>query len=177
MAVPKSSAFTLLEMITTVSIMAILVSLGIPAFQEYARKQAMSAAVHALHSDLLMGRSHAIHQDMQVVGCPGSPGQGCTGVNDWSEGWIIFGDDNEDRNLQDDENILRHGQSVPDLLILSSASRTSIRFYPNGSAPGSNGSISFCDSGGPEKARKLVISNLGRIRRDSATTISDAQCP
>ena len=177
MAVPKSKAFTILELMITVSIMAILVTLGIPAFKDYALKQRLNAAVNALHSDLLLARSQAIHRDMQVTACPVDPTVGCAGSTEWSDGWIVFGDSNEDREYQDNEDVLRHGQGVEYMAIHSSSGRTTIRFYPNGSAPGSNTSISFCGLGGPEKARKLVISNLGRVRRDDFPGISAEACP
>jgi len=177
MAVPKSKAFTILELMITASIMAILVTLGIPAFKDYALKQRLNAAVNELHGDLLLARSQAIHRDMQVTACPGDSTVGCAGSTEWSDGWIVFGDSNEDREYQDNEDVLRHGQGVEYMAIHSSSGRTSIRFYPNGSAPGSNTSISFCGLGGPEKARKLVISNLGRVRRDDFPGISAEACP
>ena len=177
MTIPDSRAFTLLEMMITISVVAILVSLGVPAFQDYALKQAMSAAVNALHSDLLLARSQAIHQDMRVLACPGDRDSGCAGSSEWSNGWIVFGDFNDDQTYQQDETVLRQGQGAKNMAIHSSVNRTNIRFFPNGSAPGSNTSISFCGPRGPEKARKLVISNLGRIRRDQAPSTNQNKCP
>lgn len=173
----NNAGFSLLELMVTVSIMAILVSLGVPAFQDFALKQRLNAAVNALHNDLLLARSQAIHRDMQVIACPWTVGSGCTGKTDWSEGWIVFGDSNEDNNFQDGESILRHGQKVENVMIHSTTGRTNFRFYSNGTAPGSNGSISLCGLGGPKKARKLVISNLGRVRRDVAKSLDEAYCP
>jgi type IV fimbrial biogenesis protein FimT len=177
MAFAKLRAFTILELMITITIMAILVTIGIPAFQDYALKQRLNAAVNALHSDLLLARSQAIYRDMQVTACPGNPTAGCAGSTEWSDGWIVFGDRNEDREYQDKEDLLHHGQAVEHMAIHSSSGRTTIRFYPNGSAPGSNTSISFCGLGGPGKARKLVISNLGRVRRDDFPGISAEACP
>jgi len=177
MACRNHKGFTLLELIITISILAILLSLGIPAFQDFALKQRLNAAVTALHNDLLLARAQAIHRDVQVIACPWNPGAGCTGKTDWSDGWIVFGDSNEDRSYQDGETVLRHGQGVENVMIYSSSGRTDFRFYPNGTAPGSNGSISICGLRGPEQARKLVISNLGRIRRDIAQSLDEAYCP
>jgi Tfp pilus assembly protein FimT len=89
----------------------------------------------------------------------------------------VFVDGNGDRQRQAGERLLRHGQGVDNMKILGSPGRTDVRFFPDGSAPGSNGSITFCGLGGPEKARKLVISNLGRIRRDTSPDIDPAECP
>ncbi|MEE8495376.1 MAG: GspH/FimT family pseudopilin [Xanthomonadales bacterium] len=161
----------------TLSITASLLILGVPAFQDYSLRQRMSASISALHNDLLYGRSQAIYRDAQVVACPGSPNGGCTGSTDWTEGWIVFSDSNTDRQHQDSEDLLRHGQGLENIMIHSSAGRTNLRFYPNGSTPGSNVSISLCGLGGPEHARKLVISNLGRIRRDEAENLDPIHCP
>jgi hypothetical protein len=63
------------------------------------------------------------------------------------------------------------------VLIGSSRGRTSIRFLGDGSTPGSNARIGFCGAGGPPDARKLVISNVGRIRRDLYPDIDPGECP
>ncbi len=171
------NGFTIIELMVTLSITAILLSVGIPAFRDYSLKQRMSASISALHSDLLYGRSQAIYRNSQVVTCPGSPSGGCTESTDWTLGWIVFSDSNTDRQHQDGEDLLRHGQGLENVMIHSSAGRTNLRFYPNGSSPGSNVSFSLCGLGGPERARKLVISNLGRIRRDEAANLDPIHCP
>ncbi len=171
------NGFTVIELMFTLSITAILLSLGVPAFHDYSLKQRMNASITALHTDLLYGRSQAIYRNAQVVACPGSPSGGCTESTDWTAGWIIFSDSNTDRQRQDGEDLLRHGQGLENIMIHSSSGRTSFRFFPNGSTPGSNGSLSLCGLGGPVHARKLVISNLGRIRRDEAQNLDSIHCP
>jgi type IV fimbrial biogenesis protein FimT len=177
MATRSSTAFTLLEMMITIAIMAILVTMGVPAFVEFSQKQAISAAINSLHNDLLLARSHAIYEDVPVVACPGAAPSGCTDSTQWSDGWIVFADSNADRAMQVNETVIRSGMAIEHMVIQSSRGRTSFRFYPDGSTPGSNGSVSFCGPGGPELARKLVISNLGRIRRDDATGMDSSKCP
>lgn len=170
-------AFTLLELMITVAVIAILLTLGVPSFAKFSQKQAISAAIHSLHSDLLLARSQAIYRDVQVVACPGNERTGCADSNEWDDGWIVFADSNADRERQEGEDLLRSGMGIEQMAILSSNGRRSLRFYPDGSAPGSNGSISFCGPGGPEQARKLVISNLGRIRREPAPALPRSMCP
>jgi type IV fimbrial biogenesis protein FimT len=173
----RNPGFTVLELMLTVSIACILLLTGIPSFQQFSRLQNMKAAVGSLQNDLMMGRSEAVTINTHVVACPGEPGPGCSGGTNWARGWIVFADLNADRKLQTDERIIRRGHAVDNIDILGSQGRTEIRFFPNGSAPGSNGSITFCGMGGPAEARKLVISNLGRIRRDTASNTDPANCP
>lgn len=171
------SGFTALELLITVSIACILLLTGIPSLTQFSRQQKMKAAIGQLQNDLLMGRSEAVTRNVSTVACPGRPATGCTGGSDWTGGWIVFADLDGDQQRQAGEPLVRHGQPFENVRILGSAGRRGVRFFPNGSAPGSNGSITFCGTGGPPEARKLVISNPGRIRRDTATNIDPVKCP
>ncbi len=169
--------FTVLELMITVSVACILLLTGIPSFQQFSQRQAMKAAIGHLQNDLLMGRSEAVARALPAIACPGDPASGCSETHDWADGWIVFADRNGDQQFQPGEPLIRHGQSIEKIRILGSPGRRQVRFFPNGSAPGSNGSIHFCGTGGPPEARKLVISNLGRIRRDTASDIDPVKCP
>jgi type IV fimbrial biogenesis protein FimT len=172
-----SGGFTTLELMITLSIASILLVAGVPTFQVFSQKQLMKAALNSLQNDLMLGRSEAVHLNTRVVTCPGNSVEGCSDSREWNDGWIVFADDNADRQLQPTETVIRNGHEFENLLIRSSAARTDVRFFPDGSAPGSNGSITFCGLGGPPLARKLVISNLGRIRRDASPTVKAEDCP
>jgi type IV fimbrial biogenesis protein FimT len=172
----RQTAFTVLELLVTLTIAAILLVTGVPTFQQFTWKQHMRAAVGNLHNDLLAARSAAVFRSVSMVACPGDPRTGCADSADWSRGWIVFPDLNGDRQRQPDEAVLRHGQVFEALAITGSRGRHRIRFLPDGSAPGSNGTIGFCGFGGPEQARKLVISNIGRIRRDLYPGIDPGRC-
>jgi type IV fimbrial biogenesis protein FimT len=173
----KHAGVTALELMITLAIAAVLLATGLPSYERFTQRQRMKAAVEALHNDLLAGRIDAVYRNTIVLACPGDPALGCSGTNDWTEGWIVFRDPNRDRSRQPDEALLRHGQGVEQVHIFSADSRIEIHFFPDGSAPGSNGSISLCGLGGPEMARKLVISNVGRIRRDTAPDVAADLCP
>ena len=173
----RQSAFTVLELLVTLTIAAILLLTAAPALQQFTWRQHMRAGVGNLHNDLLAARSEAVYRNVAVVACPGEPLAGCADSSNWSQGWIVFPDLNGDRQRQAVEDVVRTGQVFENLAIFSSSGRRSIRFLPDGSAPGSNGTIGFCGLGGPARARKLVISNIGRIRRDLYPVIDGALCP
>lgn len=173
----RQGGFTVLELMITLTIAVILLTAAAPSFRQISQKRQLSAALSGLHYDLVMGRNEAVFRNESTVACPGSPAGGCAGSTDWSSGWIVFLDRNGDQQRESDEIMLRHGQNFGNLRILGSAGRRDIRFLPDGSTPGSNTTITFCGLGGPAQARKLVISNLGRIRRDSAADLDPDRCP
>jgi type IV fimbrial biogenesis protein FimT len=104
------TGFSVLELLVTLTIAAILLAAGVPSMQQFTQRQHMKAAVGSLHNDLLLARSEAVFRNLEVVACPGEPAGGCTGGTDWSRGWIVFGDDSGDRQRQASEALLRHGQ-------------------------------------------------------------------
>ena len=172
----RQTAFTVLELLVTLTIAAILLVTGAPALQQFTWKQHMRAAVGNLHNDLLAARSAAVFRSESFVACPGDPRPGCSDSTAWIRGWIVFPDLNGDRRRQPDETLLRQGQVFEALSITGSRGRDHIRFLPDGSAPGSNSTIGLCGFGGPGQARKLVISNVGRIRRDLYPGIDPGRC-
>ena len=175
--ITRAAAFTVLELLVTLAVAAILLLTAVPSFQQFTQRQKMKVAVNSLHNGLLLARNEAVHRNVPVVACPGDDTDGCTGDRDWSNGWIVFPDLNDDRQRQAGETLLLHGQGSGNPFVNSSPGRTSIRFLGDGTTPGSNANISFCGGGGPPHARKLVISNIGRIRRDAAPDIDPGLCP
>lgn len=171
------SGFTVVELMLALSIAAILLIVGVPAFREFGARQSMSAAMHALHGQLALARDTAIRSAQPVIACPGTPATGCRDDSDWSEGWFVFGDANGDQRFQPNEQVHRVEPGLDQIVIRSTAGRRSIRFVPNGSAPGSNGTIRFCDRRGPAAARALIIANTGRIRREMAPDTRPSDCP
>jgi type IV fimbrial biogenesis protein FimT len=173
----KSTGFTILEMLMVVSIAAVLMMVGIPTFEEFRHKQRMTASISLLHSQIIFARDQAIKLNTNVIACPGNLHSGCSQSNNWTDGWIVFGDLNNDQQFSELESLYRYEPALEEIMVVGNSGRQQLNFYGNGSAPGSNGSITFCDQRGPTKARKLVISNVGRIRRDQADDMNILNCP
>jgi len=169
--------FTALELIVTMAIITVLLTLGVPAFENYGLNLRMKTTMDQLQTDLNLARGHAISHNSQTVICPAGDGNNCSGQSVWQGGWIVFADLNADRNKQTGEPLLKQSDAIAMLDISSSRSRNRLRFYPNGSAPGSNASILFCDSRGAAEAGTLSVSNSGRIRLQSKVVQPTENCP
>jgi type IV fimbrial biogenesis protein FimT len=173
----KTTGFSVLELLFTVTLAAIVLTLGVPALQQFRHNRAMSAAISSLHHHLAMARNEAVNLNVEMVSCPGNLSEGCIGSTDWQNGWIMFADLDRDHAHDATETITRYGAPFNGLTVRSTGGRKYLRFSTTGYSPGSNMSIRFCDNRGPGKARKLVVSNLGRIRRDQAPETTEEQCP
>ncbi len=167
----------MLELMVAMAIVAILLAAGVPAFQNYSWNLRMRAAMDTLQTDLNLARRRAISLNIQTVVCPAPGAETCSGDSDWKNGWIVFTDLNGDRQRQAGEPLLKQTGAVEFININSSRSRRNLRFYPNGSAPGSNMSILFCDQRGSRFAGKISVSNSGRIKLQSGGIKATKNCP
>jgi len=168
---------TLLELLIVLSITTILLVAGIPGLHEYLLNKKISSSASTLFSDLRLARNEAVRRNIWTIACPGTVVDGCFQNSKWHQGWIVFADINGDRNLQAEEPLLRNTNALDNISALSSASRMQVRFFPGGTAPGSNTSIVFCDHRGHHNGQKIVISNSGRIRQSGLGKSDESRCP
>ncbi len=163
----KQNGFSLIEVIVTMAIAAIVLTIGIPSFQSYIQNNRQTIAINELATALQLARNSAISRRVAVTLCKSPDGTDCaTGDDsgDWSQGWIIFADTDGDNILDDDENILRVHGAIQGNVTLSGDGNTndSVAFSPRGLLATANGTITYCDDRGSASA--LVISRAGRVR-------------
>ena len=159
------------------TIATILLTAGVPAVKNYSWNLRMKTAMDTMRTDMNQARGHAISHNIQTIICPATGSDDCSGNSNWRHGWIVFTDLNGDRSKQDGEPLLKHTGPIELLNISSSQSRRDVRFYPNGSAPGSNLSILFCDERGAGYAGIIAVSNTGRIRMQPGGVGPTENCP
>lgn len=87
-----SKGVTVIELMVTIVILAILLVVGVPSF----RNAALSTRLTALSNDLVAGvqlaRSEAIKRNGVVEFCASANGTTCAGTS-WDQGWIVRSDD------------------------------------------------------------------------------------
>jgi type IV fimbrial biogenesis protein FimT len=174
----KIKAFTIIELMITLSIAAILASLAAPSFKEIIQNNRMTTQYNELLSSLSLTRSETIKRETRVTICQSSTGNSCgADSSSWHSGWVVFVDDDDDNAIDDDEEIIRiHGVLSGDNTLTFGA-RKWVAYKSDGLAVGgSNGTFTLCDNRGDSDRKGLVISNSGRARQAiSSDTL--ASCP
>jgi len=157
-------AFTLLEMITSLTIATILTVTGIPALHELVQRTRLTTEINTFVTHLHYTRSEAIKRGVRGVMCRSADGESCSQTEGWEEGWIIFADHNANRELDGKDVLLYVEKGEKNGIFITSGRRRRIVYQNTGESPGSNGTYVFCDPDYPEYAKAVIISNTGRPR-------------
>lgn len=125
MSVRYGKGFTLIELMITIVVLSILVTIAIPSFQETIRRNAVTATANDLIASLLFARSEAIKREKDVA---------IIASGNWSSGWEAFIDSNKNGVKNAGEEVLN--SYILDLLNISIAGNggvnTAIVYSPSG---------------------------------------------
>lgn len=84
-----TNGFTLVELLVSLTVLAILLIFAMPSFKNMLMNNRILAQQDALTHSLNYARNVAISQNTQTVVCPlGTAGSSTCG-NDWQNGWIV----------------------------------------------------------------------------------------
>ncbi len=158
-----SRGFTLIELMMTLAVAAILFSVATPGLTTFIQNNRLVTQVNELNTSLSLARSEAVKRNENITICPGN-GLGCT-EDSWQDGWIVFIDANSDGVVADLADILRiHGAITGDNEL--TFSETHVTYAGSGLATnGATGTFTLCDERGhekPEYAKGLIIGPSGR---------------
>ena len=192
----NQNGFTLYELMITVMVIGVVLTLGVPNFSEYRQNSQMSGTANELHSSFLLARSEAARAKSNITICAsanptGGAAAACDGVFD--QGWIIFVDTDGDIVRDAGEAILRPHAAVPNgLSIVPDNGATYFSFAATGLGRGDVGgnpsfvTATICDdrgtaiaAGGTSAARRIVVTPIGRatVIRDKAIIDLAGGCP
>jgi type IV fimbrial biogenesis protein FimT len=161
----KYYGFTLIELLISIAAVGILLAIAIPTYAGAMARAQLGAAESAIFTSVNNAVNYSFINGSRAVLCPSRSGLGCEDGFDWSHGWLVFQDDNANRERDSGEKILNtQTQISPTLHILSSVGRTRIAFQSGGGNFGSNAHFKLCDERSPQRSRSLFLSNTGRIR-------------
>ncbi len=170
---------TLVELLIVLSIAAIVLTLGVSGFQGLIAHTRMTNAANGLIAHLQFARSEAVKRGADVSVCPSANGAACVVANPsvWQIGYVVaILDGNSPPNVT---TLLRRVDAEEMRgLTISSGGRMRFTFQGDGTAGGTNGTLTICDSGDSSNKRAVLVSKIGRVRVSDYGSGGDAlTCP
>lgn len=187
----KYEGFTLIELMITVALVAILLALSAPYFRETITSNKIGAEANNLKASLNLARSTAARLNQPVTLCKSTDGDDCTTDDYWEQGWITFNDLNMDGAVDSGgvELVIQEYSPLPTGYTLRSTAQFAdlVTFLPQGNARGGSGTLDetssfrICATDASEeeddaKARQVFINVTGRIRSQKGLG-SGIDCP
>jgi len=144
--VRSARGFTLVELMTVVSILAVMLGIIAPSFGPILAAQQAKALTYDLTGDLMLARNEALKRNVTVSVARGGSG--------WEQGWTVA-------TLATNE-LLSRRNGVSQAVVMSGAP-ASIRFDPNGRVSLPLGTVRITISGG-DNYRCVELDPSGRVR-------------
>lgn len=167
---------TLIETVIVLAVIGILTAIGLPSLHDAVAGTRATTVANRLLTDLSRARSEAIMRGAVSVVCPSLGGLACSTGSDWSGGWIVFDDTDNDNRRSGAEPVLSvvASSDLGGMHVATTTGRSLVRFRSDGRNGGSNLTLNLCD--GDILARQVIVNvgGRGRIVRPNATVPSAA---
>ncbi len=154
---------TLVELLITIAISAILLSVAAPSFQSFILNSRISTISEQLYKTLHMARSEAIRRGTNVTVCSSNSYTACDGAN-WGDGWIVWEDSNQNAAVDADEIIKAQSNTGSTATLSNGEGILSMTYLANGFLnipPGNRRTFTVCDGRSNEEGRQVVVQSFG----------------
>lgn len=159
----RNRGFTLYELLMTLGLAALLLSIGIPSFTATLARSRQAVEINELFHAVHLARKESIMRRKVVSMCPSQDNVTCSPGTDWSSGWILFENADRDSPPQIDpgEIVLRSHRVADTIRIRANRRGFTLRAT---FLRATNGTFVVCDIGNGIRPKGLIVSYTGRPR-------------
>ena len=171
----RSTGFTLVELMVTIAVLAIVAALGAPSLQRFMLQRAVASHVDAFASAVRLTRSEALKRGSPVTMCMSTttdeekPSCADAASKGWHSGWLIFVDRDDVGTVDDSDEILRVQQPFSSSGGITSTKRY-VTFQANGISFNGAATATFrpalseSSADYPSLSKAVCVSKQGRAR-------------
>lgn len=188
MRLRANRGFTMVELMVTVAIVAVLAAIAFPSFEASMRSNRVATAGNELLASISLARSEAIRSPGGAALCASSDGSSCNGTS-WGQGWIVWIDmDGDGLPTGANDRVVRYVQALPKVEFTATSPGGAIaahfvRFDRGGRlVTTATGAASTCANSpvcvtiasevcptGNELRRQLMLNRTGQTRMEKTT--------
>jgi len=164
-----NTGFTLLELVITVALAAIVMAIAVPSMRTFTQNDRLVTNINILIGHMAYARSEAVKRSQQVSVCASNDAATCSGT--WSDGWIVYIDANADNSFTAGEEVIRSQQTLEGGNTLTATTIGTQVTYDNRGfvTAASVGSLQLCDSRTGNYGKTVRITTTGRVRLEVDT--------
>jgi type IV fimbrial biogenesis protein FimT len=168
-------AFTLIETLVGLAIVALLLAAGAPTFHEWLGAYELANQAKHLAETMTRARTEAIRTNYRVSVCKSPDQHQCADAGSWEQGFVVFVDENANGRVDAGERILEiDGRPARGITITANRPLDDYVSYTSlGSARMLNGALqmgtfTLCRHG--QREMHVVLANSGRVRTERTNT-------
>lgn len=155
--------FTLVELIVTLAIAAILLGLATPSFISTLQNNRLVTQANDLMANLTYARSEAAKRGGSVGICPGSAVE-CLAGGDWHAGRLIFWDKDSSGDWTGGDEVLRYEEPLASGNTLTTSAGDLVMFNRSGMIDSGLGDFVLCDKRGKDFGKQIGVTGAGQAR-------------
>lgn len=159
-AAVRNGGFTLIEVMVTIALLAILIAAVAPSFRGLLLDNQAATQTNAVVTSLMFARSEAIKRNAPVVMCRSNTGTSCAGSN-WADGWILWADADGDGTVDAGEILQTQGK-LPASFALTTVTVSGFTYRPDGSVTTADNFLLCPPDNVSSRARQIQVDASGR---------------
>ena len=160
-----SQGFTLVELLVTLLVATLLLTLGVPAMRDFVLDGRVVAVTNDFVTSINLARATAIKQQRNAQICVSTTWNNspptCTGGTNWTNGWVVWVDQDADTVLDANE-VLRVSETQTGGTSLNGAASTLFQYDPTGFVNAGD-TVDICDGRAGETGRRVTVAATGRV--------------
>ena len=161
--------FTLLEMMTTLTVFAVIMVIAVPSLSGMVRSSKVRSAQSELVASFMLARSEAVKRGVTIGVAASAPVVG----GEFSKGWTVWVDTNEDGVVDSTELVVRSYPALGAAVVLGTTGNvTRLAFNPSGFLTPAT-AIDFKACGYSDTTKGFAV----RLEPVGLADVKDSTCP
>lgn len=156
------SGFTLVELMVTIAVMAVLLAIAVPTFNDATLGGKLSSYANNFVASSHLARSEAIKRNAAVTLCVSTNGTSCASGG-WEQGWIVLAG----------STVVQRQQALPTGM-KATGSVASLSFQPSG-VGATSATVTICRATPTVGGQKRVVS-IGATGRPTVSRTTAGAC-